>query len=103
MPCSRPLSTLLCAFRFLWQVVCACPSEKVGRQLIIHRGLHPLVIDHDDAARLDPNKAVNAAISMGFCGPRDVVVAVYLDQKASGQEPTLRVITVRECVKPWKG
>nr|AIT69996.1 pyruvate kinase [Dictyopteris undulata] len=91
------LARLVVKFRPNIPVVCACPTEKLGRQLILHRGLHPLVMDSDNSPGLQPEDAVRAAASVGFCGPRDTAVAVYFDhEKASGQQLGLRVVRVEE-------
>lgn len=72
-----------------------CPTEKLGRQLILHRGLHPIVIDDERSTSVDLGEAVRKARAMGFCGPRDTVIAAYFDHGAAdGHELSMRVITV---------
>lgn len=88
---SRPLP---CLTHAMVQVVCVCRTEKEGRQLILHRGLHPVVIDKKGPVHFQPEEAVRVASSVGFCAARDTVIAAFADDGGSGPRLSLRVMTV---------
>lgn len=77
--------------------MCSIPTQKVGRQLILHRGLHPLVLDEKAPACKQPHEAVRIAANAGLCATGDTVIVAYRDheRKSGGDELALKVVTVR--------
>lgn len=77
------------------QVMCSCPDQKVGRQLILHRGLHPLVLDSSSSSSQQPRNAVDLAKSAGLCKAGDTVIVAYRDHDSQERDLALKIITVR--------
>lgn len=77
---NRDLPSLVAAFRPNCHVVAFCPTGKIARQMILTRGIYPVVglqnMEND-------NEKIKAALSeanrMGFISPADSVVIVYED------------------------
>lgn len=81
------------------QVMCSCPTQKIGRQLILHRGLHPLVLDDQGPSCKQPHEAVRIAANAGLCVPGDTVIVAYRDheRRSGSDELALKVVTVSIC------
>lgn len=90
--------------------MCMCPDQKVGRQLILHRGLHPVVLDPADAPASQAD-AVELAKNAGFCKAGDTVLVAYRDHASPAKDLALKILVVRrkqrsrrfnDCLS-WKG
>nr|AIT69976.1 pyruvate kinase [Ishige okamurae] len=90
------LARLVAKFRPNVPVMCSCPTQKLGRQLILHRGLHPVVLESDNPANAQPREAVRVAVSAGFCKLGDTVIVAYRDYQATHKELALKIIEVDE-------
>lgn len=72
----------------------SCPDQKVGRQLILHRGLHPLVLDPPGSPGRQPLDAVDMAKCAGFCQAGDKIIVAYRDYDSPAKDLALKIITV---------
>nr|AIT69988.1 pyruvate kinase [Desmarestia viridis] len=90
------LARLVAKFRPNVPVMCSCPDQKVGRQLILHRGLHPLILDPPGSPSEQPRDAVDLAKCAGFCTPGDTVIVAYRDYDSPGKDLALKVLKVAE-------
>lgn len=88
---SRPTVHHLASWRM--QVLCSCPTQKLGRQLILHRGLHPLVLENQSPSQEQPRAVARVAASAGFCKPGDTVVVAYRDYQTPDEEVALKIVT----------
>lgn len=77
------------------QVMCMCPDQKVGRQLILHRGLHPVVLDEADSPASQA-EAVELAKNAGFCKAGDTVLVAYRDHASPAKDLALKILIVRK-------
>ena len=74
------LPSLVAAYRPTCPIITFCPTSKVARQLILTRGIYPVVGLQDiegGAAKLDA--AMKEVERMGFAAKGDSVVSVYSD------------------------
>jgi len=85
------LPKLVASFRPHVPIYAFCPVPKVGRQLQLYRGIHPIV-----GAECSPSGAVDMAINMGKVKSGDEVVIVSMDDDESSGERsgTLKIVTV---------
>nr|AIT70004.1 pyruvate kinase [Saccharina japonica]AIW62933.1 pyruvate kinase [Saccharina japonica] len=90
------LARLVAKFRPNVPVMASCPDRKVGRQLILHRGLHPLVLDPPGPPGKQPLDAVNMAKCAGFCQAGDTIIVAYRDYDSPAKDLALKIITVRD-------
>lgn len=67
------LPALVSAYRPQVPILCFCPTAKMGRQLMIYRGIHPIV------GTGSTSDAVQDAKDMGFVKPGDSIVVVTLE------------------------
>jgi len=92
------LPALVSAHRPQVPILVFCPNAKVGRQLMIYRGIHPVVMgmpneQDDESQRID--KAVQDATAMGFIESNDDIVVVTVEKNAElGQTATMKLVTV---------
>ena len=70
------LGRLISAFRPNVPVIAFCPNEIVGRRLMIHRGVHPIVGLSGVSPHKRPAAAIQDAKLMGFIKEGDDVVMV---------------------------
>ncbi len=70
-----------------------CPDQKVGRQLILHRGLHPVVLDASDSPASQA-EAVELAKNAGFCKVGDTVLVAYRDHGSPAKDLALKILIV---------
>jgi len=77
-------------------IVAFCPSQKVGRQLQIYRGIHPIMGLEGMSETKIPYAAMRDARAMGLVDEGDKVVIVSLQSGDFGMEsnPTLKIATV---------
>lgn len=71
-----------------------CPDQKVGRQLILHRGLHPVVLGPTEAPASQVD-AVELAKNAGFCKAGDTVLVAYRDHASPAKDLALKILVVR--------
>ena len=92
---------LLAKYRPDVPVLCLCLSAKVGRQLQLVRGCHPVVMKHAS----EPEhiaKAVSVGKQLGFCSAGDDVVLINSEAGSSSQgialgtTPTVRIVEVTD-------
>lgn len=78
------LPRLVASFRPNVPIVAFCPSAKVGRQLIVHRGIHPVVGLLGTSVHQRPFAAIKDAKAMGFVESGDDVIVVSVDGSSEG-------------------
>lgn len=73
------LPQLVAGFRPHVPIVAFCASAKMGRRLMIHRAVHPVVVSTDTST----STALRDVVSMGFCQTGDdvVIVSVGVENK----------------------
>lgn len=71
-----------------------CPDVKVGRQLILNRGLHPVVLE-PPGSLCSQAEAVELAKGAGFCKAGDTVLVAYRDHKSPAKDLALKILIVR--------
>jgi pyruvate kinase len=91
------LPPLVSAHRPNVPILAFCPSPKVGRQLMLHRGVHPIVGLEGVSLSKRPEMAVQNAKSMGFVQSGDHVVIVTNEDFYEGLE---RTATMKIAVVP---
>ncbi|CAM9582084.1 unnamed protein product, partial [Ascophyllum nodosum] len=90
------MARLVAKFRPNVPVMCSCTDLKIARQLVLHRGLHPLVFEHPAKPSEQPHAAVEMAKSGGLCQPGDTVIVTYRDHDSPEKDLTLKILKVRE-------
>lgn len=75
------LPSLVAAYRPDCPIVTFCPSSKLGRQLILHRGVYPVVGLNGVSEANRSAAAMKEAEKMGFVSAGESVVIVYADKK----------------------
>ena len=81
------LPTLVSAYRPQVPILCFCSNAKLGRQLMIYRGIHPIV----GAGSMD--EAVEDAKNMGFVKVGDSVVYVAMEKDTD--TATMKLVHVK--------
>lgn len=76
--------------------MCSVPDQKVGRQLILHRGLHPLIVSPPSSLHKQPRDAVHLAKCAGLCKAGDTVIVAYRDYDSPEKDLALKILKVRE-------
>lgn len=97
------LPKLISAYRPNVPIVAFCPHEKMARQLIIHRGVHPVVM----LPGMSPSKrhlvAIKDAVTLGLIEPGDEVIVVAVEScEVVGNYASMKVVVVPEFNKPVK-
>ena len=69
------LPSLVAAYRPTCPIITFCPTSKVARQLILTRGIYPVVANIEGGL----DAAMKEAESMGFVNKGDSVVSIYSD------------------------
>lgn len=94
---SGVLPSLVSAFRPNCPIVTFCPNSKMARQLILTRGIYPVVglldIEHEEEKTAI---AVKEAARMGFVAKGDSVVIVYVDNFGEGKCANFKLVGVPE-------
>ncbi|CAM9980675.1 unnamed protein product, partial [Pylaiella littoralis] len=88
------MARLVAKFRPNVPVMCMCPDVKVGRQLILNRGLHPVVLE-PPGSLCSQAEAVELAKGAGFCKAGDTVLVAYRDHKSPAKDLALKILIVR--------
>eukprot|EP00808_Paulinella_micropora_P015546 g63390.t1 len=73
------VARLVAAQRPMVPVVCLVSSEKLGRQLSLHRGLFPLKSTSAIVGHYQKDEGVQLAKKAMFCAPGDRIVVVSMD------------------------
>jgi pyruvate kinase len=78
-------------------IVVFCSSSKIGRQLIVYRGIHPVVRHFQDALPgKRPAKAIQYAKELGFIQEGDDVVIVGVESDEDvGDLMTMKICTCK--------
>lgn len=82
------LPPLVSALRPSVPILAFCPSAKLGRQLMLYRGVHPIVGLEGVSLSKRPETAVRNAKAMGFIKSGDHVVVVTNEDFYEGLERT---------------
>ena len=92
---SMDLSRLVSAYRPKVPIITLCETNKMARQLILHRGIHPIV-GLKDVPRLElPSAFLKVAKEMGKIEEGQTVVMVSIDDDDKlGHSECMRVLTV---------
>lgn len=90
------LAPLVSAYRPDVPIVTFCPSAKVGRQLMLYRGVHPVLGLNGISWSKRPEMAVRQAKEMGFVESGDDVICVTMEDFSEGVEKTatMKIATV---------
>lgn len=83
------LPGLVSAFRPDVPILTFCPTAKIGRQLMIYRGIHPIV---NRATNVE--EAVQEASRMGFIGSGDAIVVVSSENSGTAHTATMEIVEV---------
>jgi pyruvate kinase len=91
------LPSLVSAFRPSCPIVTFCPTSKMARQLILTRGIYP-VVGLRDVQREEEKTAIaiKEAERMGFVEKGDSVVMVYVDKFGEGTCANFKLADVPE-------
>lgn len=89
------LPQLVSSFRPNVPILAFCPQSKMARQLILSRGIHPIVGLGDVAPTKLPGTAVRTAKELGHVTEGQSVILVHIDDEEDlGHSETLQVVTV---------
>ena len=88
------LPQMVSAYRPNCPIVTFCPTKKMARQLILNRGIYPVVGLQSLSETEKPGAAVSEATKMGFVQPGDTVVVIYSDSSATGRSAHFAISTV---------
>lgn len=75
------LPQLVAAYRPSCPIVTFCPTKKMARQLILNRGIYPVIGLHDIPESERTVAAMKEAEKMGFVSAGDSVVIVHIDRQ----------------------
>eukprot|EP00466_Bigelowiella_natans_P003318 jgi/Bigna1/43086/e_gw1.72.54.1 len=93
----------LSSFRPSVPIMAYIDNAKIGRQLIMHRGVHPLYFKPDDAKQGTPDEAVRKAIEFGFCVSGDTVLILQsIEQDNGSHDVAMRIRKVSPDGSPEK-
>ena len=89
------LPRLVAAYRPDIPIYAFCPSAKMGRQLQIYRGIHPIVGLKDVPQAKRAQQAVADATAMGYIRSGDEVVVVAMEEdEVLGRTGLMKLVTV---------
>jgi pyruvate kinase len=90
------LARLVAKHRPTVPVVAFLGEAKVGRQLILHRSIHPVVAMRHEEPSQRPTRAVQHAKDMGFCaaGDRVVILLAEPETEVTKVSVTMRIAEV---------
>eukprot|EP00429_Kryptoperidinium_foliaceum_P060949 CAMPEP_0176091998 /NCGR_PEP_ID=MMETSP0120_2-20121206/46085_1 /TAXON_ID=160619 /ORGANISM="Kryptoperidinium foliaceum, Strain CCMP 1326" /LENGTH=587 /DNA_ID=CAMNT_0017425903 /DNA_START=145 /DNA_END=1908 /DNA_ORIENTATION=+ len=90
------LPQMVSAYRPNVPIVAFCPTRKMARQLILNRGIYP-VVGLDSLSESEKQAAaIEESRNMGFVKAGDSVVVVQVDRKSSGRRANMTMATVPE-------
>ena len=78
------LPQLVASYRPSIPIIAFCPSEKIGRQLQIHRAIHPVMGIHGVSEHKISFAAIKDARALGLVEEGDNVIVVSLDGSDAG-------------------
>jgi len=85
----------VCKYRPVAPVICVTSNETTARQLLVHRGLFPLVVGSMLGTDSLIARSLAAATRSGLCKKGDLVVVISgMREGVSGTTNVLRVLTV---------
>lgn len=89
------LPGLVSAYRPNVPIITFCPTAKMGRQLMLFRGVHP-VVEMGDGFSLSTRMehAVTDATAMGFIEKGDAIVLVTMEDGEMGRNATMKIVSV---------
>jgi len=90
---------LLSKFRPSVPVLAYVEDAKIGRQMILHRGVHPLLFKRKEGSPSpsdSPDVAVKTAIDFGFCVPGETVLILQSIPNEKGHDVAMRIRKVGE-------
>lgn len=91
----QELPQLVSSFRPHVPILAFCANSKMARQLILSRGIHPIVGLGDVPPAKLPGAAVRTAKELGHIAEGQSVVLVHIDDDEDlGHSETLQVVTV---------
>jgi len=90
------LPQMVASYRPNCPVVTFCPNKKMARQLILNRGIYPVVGLQGIAEADKVPVAIKEATNMGFCKPGDHVVVVHVERQAVSRSANFTISTVPE-------
>lgn len=90
------LPQMVASYRPNCPIVTFCPTKKMARQLILNRGIYPVVGLQSLSESEKPAAAISEAAKMGFAQPGDSVVVVHVDQKSTGRSANFSIATIPE-------
>ena len=90
------LPQMVSSYRPNCPIVTFCPTNKMARQLILNRGIYPVVGLQSLSETEKPAAAVSEATKMGFVNPGDSVVVIHTDHHATGRSAHFSISTVPE-------
>jgi len=95
------LPALVSAYRPDVPIITFCPNAKMGRQLMLYRGLHPVVEMVGSSLSTRMENAVTSAKAMGFVEKGDAVVVVTMEDgdaiegsSTLGRRATMMILSV---------
>lgn len=88
------LPQMISAYRPNCPIVTYCPNSKMARQLILHRGIYPVIGLTDLPEAEKSHAAITEAAKMGFANPGDAVVVVQSARGADGNSANFCIATV---------
>lgn len=96
-PDDSSLPKFVSAYRPDVPIVVFCSSSKIGRQLIVYRGIHPVVRQFQDVLPgKRPARAIQYAKELGFIQDGDEVVIVCVDSDDDvGDLMTMKICTCK--------
>jgi pyruvate kinase len=95
------LPKLISAYRPNVPIVAFCPHEKMARQLMIHRGIHPVMMLPGTSNSKKPLVAIKDAMSLGLVEKGDEVIVVAVETcDVVGNYASMKVVVVPEFAKP---
>jgi pyruvate kinase len=90
------LPQMVASYRPNCPIVTFCPTKKMARQLILNRGIYPVVGLQSLSEADKPAAAIAEATKMGFIKPGDSVVVIHVDDHASSRSANFSISTVPE-------
>eukprot|EP00658_Telonema_sp_P-2_P026337 TRINITY_DN20624_c0_g1_i1.p1 TRINITY_DN20624_c0_g1~~TRINITY_DN20624_c0_g1_i1.p1 ORF type:complete len:411 (-),score=100.95 TRINITY_DN20624_c0_g1_i1:296-1528(-) len=76
-------------------ILALCTRRKVGRQLMLWRGVYPVVDDSKQAWHTRPDDSIRISKDLGWVNDGDTVVMISMDRHNAGAESVLVTRTLR--------
>ncbi len=88
------LPALVSVYRPKVPILVFCASPKMGRQLMLHRGIHPITGLSGVSPAKRPEAAVKDAKNLNFVNEGDQVIIVAMEDNGLGRHGTMKIATV---------